>query len=439
MSKRLLKSLLFLSYVVSAGTVRAQDLTLLGGALTSDLPPTAALQLPAPNVADDRRQFHIDGHGDFHTSFEFTKIDNKPVLGPNFNHVSCGGCHVEDGRGPIRFAKSPPGSAMLIKVSVKGRKKNGAPKDVPGVGEQLQDHTLQGKSRFNIKLSYSKVRGQYPDGTRYTLRRPIVSFSIPGFDSRKILSSVRMTPPTIGMGLLEAIPNETLIAMSDPGDLDKDGISGRVSYVADLETGTKTVGRFGFRATHVNIRQQSAAAFFNDMGMTSEILKKSGQPIEVSPEVLARVQFYLQAAGVTPARDQSDPDVIAGKALFQQVNCSGCHKMTLQTGPGLTLEVANQEIHPFTDLLLHDMGPDLADNRPEFTATGREWRTTPLWGLGLFDVLSRSAPGFLHDGRARNFEEAILWHGGEAKKSREAFKALTKTERAQLIRFLRSL
>ncbi|WKZ57367.1 MAG: di-heme oxidoredictase family protein [Bdellovibrionota bacterium] len=418
----------------------AQDITNLGGDLTSDLPIDTALELPAPNISSEELfQLHLAGHTDFHGSFLFTKLNGKRVLGPHFNHNSCGACHVKDGRGPIRISSRPPGSSVLVKVSLRGLNPDGSPRDVPRVGEQLQNHSIDGSTRYDIRLRWRTVRGVYPDGTKYTLRRPQLSFKIPGIRSTKVVHSIRMSPPTIGMGLLEAVPAATIVAMSDPDDLDGDGISGRVSYVPNLETGQIEVGRFGWRATQPTLKQQAAAAFFHDMGLTNELFLPEGKAQEIPDEQLARVVFYSQAAGVTPARDQDHPDVVAGKALFQQINCDSCHVMTLQTGDSEVVEVANQEFHPFTDLLLHDMGPDLADERPEFSATQREWRTPPLWGLGLHPFLSSKRPGYLHDGRARTIEEAILWHGGEALSSRESFKDLSAAERFQLIRFLQSL
>jgi CxxC motif-containing protein (DUF1111 family) len=243
------------------------------------------------------------------------------------------------------------------------------------------------------------------------------------------------------MGLLEAVPAHRIFALVDPADRDKDGISGRASFVPDLETGKYALGRFGWRATHPTLKQQTAAAFAHDMGMTNELFRDSDGAFEVPSDLLDQVRFYQQAAGVTPARDQNNSDVVAGKALFQRINCSGCHTMTLVTGESPYSGVANQVIHPFTDLLLHDMGVGLKDNRPEFSASGKEWRTPPLWGIGLAEVLTLSQKriGFLHDGRARTIEEAILWHRGEAQRSRDAFKSLRRNEREQLITFLRSL
>lgn len=425
---------------LTVANAHAQDLERLGGDLTSTNPREVVLQLPAPNITSEERfNFHLDGHTTFHISFDLPGADGKVPLGPLFNHNSCGGCHVNDGRGPISFSRRPPGSPMLIKVSLKGLNPDGSPRDVPGVGEQLQDHTISGKSKFNIKLKWLPVKGKYPDGTKYTLRKPDLTFDIPKINKRKVVSSLRMSPPVIGQGLLEAVPDETILAMADPDDADGDGISGRVNMVPNRETNTLAIGRFGFRASHPTVRQQSAAAFVHDMGVSNDIFKDGAEVPELPTIELDRVEFYLQVAGVPQAADQSDPDVIAGKGLFQTVGCDGCHKMTLTTGDSPIPELSRQEFHPFTDLLLHFMGKGLADKRDEFSALGSEWKTTPLWGLGLTEVLSKAKPGFLHDGRARTIEEAILWHDGEAFRTREAFKALPKAQRDQLIRFLRSL
>ena len=413
----------------------SQDITKQGGDLTNfSFPLDILLEIPAPNVTDSERfDKHLSGHGDFHNAF------NDDVVGPKFNHNSCGGCHFKDGRGQIKFSKNATGSPMLVKVSMRGLKFDGSPQDVPDVGEQLRDHDINGKILHDIKLKWEYVRGSYPDGTRYKLRKPILTYKIPNVNLKKVVSSLRMTPPIIGMGLLEAVPDTTLEEMSDPIDRDGDGISGELSIVPDLETNLRAYGRFGFRATHVNLKQQSAAAFFNDMGMTNEVIRDTDIFPEVSEELMSRVVLYQQIAGVPPARDQSNPNIIAGKELFQRINCSGCHKMTLRTGNSAVPEVANQEFHPFTDLLLHDMGRGLSDKRPEFTASGREWRTSPLWGLGTQKVISKARTGYLHDGRARNLEEAILWHDGEAADSRKKFKDLSKKERTHLIEFLNSL
>lgn len=417
-------------------------LTNLGGDLSFQNHTTVAFQLPAPNISSqERKDFHVLGFSNFTKQFNLSDKNGKFKLGPFFNHISCIGCHVNDGRGALKFTKRPPGSPMLIKVSLKGLKKNGAPKDVPGVGEQLQDHVVGGGSRFNIRLKYRYSAGAYPDGTPFELRRPVVSFKIPGINAKKVVSSLRQTPPVVGMGLLEAVPEETLLALADPDDTKTpDGISGEVNYVPNREGKGLAVGRFGFRASHPTVRQQTAAALFFDMGLNNSIFKNKGEKSEVSAEVLGSTTFYLHAATVPVARNQTDPDVIAGFQLFQQVGCHSCHQIRLKTGSHEVPEISDQEFHPFTDLLLHDMGDGLADTRPEFSASGSEWRTSPLWGIGLTETLAPpSGAGFLHDGRARTIEEAILWHGGEAAAAQQAFMALTAAERAQLIKFLQSI
>ena len=422
-----------------ADSIKAQDITNLGGDLTSHLPAFASLQLPSPNITSkEREDFHFSSHAQFHAPFD-TLIPGKVRVGPKFNHTSCGGCHVNDGKGPIKFSNGVDGSSMLVKVSLKGLLPNGLPRDVPGVGEQLQDHQVKGRSPFNIRLRWKFIEGKFPDGKKYKLRKPDLSFKIPRVNKRKIIHSLRMTPSVIGMGLLEAVPDSTLIALSDPNDANKDGISGKINMVIDRESNSKKIGRFGFKASHPTLKQQSAAAFFHDMGVTSSLFNPDNEEIEVSDEDLDKITFYQQVPGVHKAKDQSNPDVIRGKEIFQEINCHSCHVMTLKTGNSPIPELANQTFHPFTDLLLHDMGPGLADKRAEFSAQGREWRTTPLWGIGLTKELSPARPGFLHDGRARNIQEAIIWHGGEAKASRNAFMKLKASDRKKLILFLNTL
>ena len=439
---RFFSCLALATYLVAAPLVWAQDITDLGGDLSSQDFSFNALQLPAPNISSrERFEEHLSTHRTFHKSFNNPSKGGSFKLGPRFNHVSCGGCHVNVGRGQVKFARRfDEGSSLLLKVSLKGRGKDGKPRDVPGIGEQLQDHHVDGRRLYNIRLRWRYSQGYFDDGTPYELRRPVVSFDIPGINPKNIVSSLRQTPPVIGSGLLEAVPSELLVAMSDPDDLDGDGISGEINYVPNLETGQLDVGRFGFRATHPSVKQQSAAAFFFDMGITNDLFREAGRNKELPTATLNKSEFYLQAATIPAARNQSDPDVIAGKLLFQQIGCDDCHKMTLTTGNHPVPELVDQTFHPFTDLLLHDMGPGLADRRPEYKASGREWRTSPLWGLGIIDaLLTRGRPGFLHDGRARTITEAILWHGGEAAASQQQFKALSASERDQLLAFLNSI
>ncbi len=420
----------------------AEDVTKLGGDLSSTLPERHAIQVGAPNIVDRVRfERQLSGFPVFHTLRR--KSDG---LGPEFNSNSCVSCHVNNGRGPAKFGRSlSVGSSMVVKVSLRGLNADRSPRDVPGIGEQLRDHNIRGRRQFDISLKWATVTGKYSDGTKYELRRPDLSFKIPKSNARRLVSSLRMTPALIGMGLLEAISEETILALADADDSNGDGISGHPNYVTDDRTGERRIGRFGFRARHTTVEQQSAAAAFHDIGVTSILFlgnaDRSGvvPAPELSDDDLDRLTIYQAIAGVPFARNQEDPQVVRGKERFQSIGCDACHRMTLQTGTVKDAELSNQTFHPFTDLLLHDMGKGLADKRPEFSASGSEWRTTPLWGLGFSETLSSVKALYLHDGRARTVEEAILWHGGEAAGVKDRFSALAKSERDDLIAFLRSL
>lgn len=430
-------NIFFLANLLIAATAYADgvDVTLLGGDLSSDFTDRNAIQLTAPNVVDAELKLdQLNGFEIFHV------INNKMAgLGPLFNNNSCGACHVNNGRGKTKFAPGRLGSTMVIKVALKGQNEDGSPKDVPKLGEQLLDIPLKGPLRHEIKLTYKSVKGKYADDTSYTLRKPKLRFVIGNKREKKFAYSLRMTPMVIGPGLLEAISDSTILGFADPDDTNNDGISGRPQYVPNHESNELEIGRFGFKASHPTLRQQSAAAAFHDMGITNSVFFKPNKPIELSDEHLYILEVYQVLAGVPKARNQDDPEVMAGKALFSSIGCDDCHKMEITTGTHFYSELSNQVIHPFTDLLLHDMGPGLADTRPEFEASGSEFRTTPLWGLGFSETLSNVTATFLHDGRARSIEEAILWHGGEAEASQGNFRNLNAADRAALLAFLKSL
>lgn len=264
--------------------------------------------------------------------------------------------------------------------------------------------------------------------------------------------SPRAAPAMIGLGLLEAIPEEDIVAAADEDDADGDGISGRPNRVWNKDTGKQALGRLGWKANQPDMHHQAAGAFLGDMGITSSLfsspdcteaesdcaLAPNGGEPEIGDERLDRVVFYSRTLAVPARRDVDDPGVVSGKHLFEQAGCAACHTQSFRTGEFEIAELANQKIHPYTDLLLHDMGPELSDDRPDFLAAGEEWRTPPLWGLGLVHVVNHHRY-LLHDGRARGFAEAILWHGGEAEASREAFRALPREDREALISFLESL
>jgi CxxC motif-containing protein (DUF1111 family) len=351
---------------------------------------------------------------------------------------------VGNGRGPIKFRNGFPGSTMVVKTSFKGLNEDGSPKDVTGIngiGEQLQNHAVGMRNGIKVELNYRIISGQYFDGSKYELKKPILTFTVRGRKKRNIITSLRMTPPVIGPGLLEAIPDSTLILLSDPNDSDGDGISGKINYVNDVKSNTKKIGRFGFKASHPTVEQQSAAAAFHDIGITNKLFRGTQFLKEMTDEDLEKLVIYQKLAGVPIARNQSNPKVLRGKEYFKEIGCNKCHIMEMRTENFADPELANQVFHPFTDLLLHDMGKGLADKRAEFSASGAEWRTTPLWGLGFAKEIAdpKQKLVYLHDGRASTIEEAILWHGGEAARSQIKFRSLPKQARNDLLEFLKSL
>ena len=257
-----------------------------------------------------------------------------------------------------------------------------------------------------------------------------------------------------GLGLLEAVSEADVVALADENDANGDGISGRPNYVWDVAAQALRLGRFGWKANQPSLRQQTAAAYNGDMGITTGLFSlepaagqsqagnqpPSSAPADLPDAELAKATFYVQTLGVPARRDVNNDQVKAGKALFVSAKCASCHVARLNTSPaaGLPAETAGQTIYPYTDLLLHDMGPGLADHRPDFRASGSEWRTPPLWGIGLSEVVNGHST-FLHDGRARSLTEAIMWHGGEAQSSAEAVGRMSAADRAKLLAFLKSL
>lgn len=411
----------------------SQDFSLLGGDLTSDLLGRHAIQVSAPNVtSEERRTLQLSGFTPFHQIFS-----KEEGVGPRFTNSSCAGCHVENGKGFLDVrASNITGSSAVIKIGMKNS--SGFPRPIRRLGNQIPLSDKKNVKKFKVRLNWEKLIGSYPDGNQYVLRRPKISFELPRYvNLNRVVSSLRMSPAMIGMGLLESISEETLIALSDPLDFNEDGISGRLNLVPDLETGTTRIGRFGFKAVHPTVKQQSAAAFFNDMGLTTSLFKDSNLSPEINDETLFRLVIYLKLAGVPSARLQNTQPIYIGRSLFKSIGCADCHKMQVMTKSTTDPELDSQLILPYTNLLLHDMGKDLADNFNEFGANGSEWRTTPLWGLGY--SVSDVKRLFLHDGRARTIEEAILWHGGEAARARDNFKRLSAVERTLVLEFLNSL
>jgi CxxC motif-containing protein (DUF1111 family) len=348
--------------------------------------------------------------------------------------------------------------SMLVRISIPGPGDHGGPQLHPAYGGQLNERAIRGvPPEGRTEITYEDVPGTYGEGSSYLLQRPVYSFRDLAFGSLDgALISPRVAPQMIGLGLLESVPEATLEAIADPDDADDDGISGRVNRVWSDAAQAMRPGRFGWKANKASMTDQAAGAALGDIGLTSRLHPEKNCPESqadcraayVTPEAdgpdlsdafLEKLVFYSQAIAVPQQRNAEDREVRQGEALFRSAGCASCHMPALETGPDAVLpELANQVFHPFTDLLLHDMGPGLADGRPDFEATGSEWRTPPLWGLGLVETVN-GHDRLLHDGRARGFAEAILWHGGEAEAAKEAFRTMPAEDRAALIAFLKSL
>ena len=428
---------------------------LLGGETTAFSAGSNAFELSARNLNNEERRVFEVGDSFFNQNWVTApaSTEARDGLGPVFNAQSCSSCHSHDGRARPPENDEDPVRGLLLRLSVMTP---GGPHDEPVYGDQLQDRAIIGvPAEGRIGIRYETVEGEYPDGTAFTLRKPSYEVLDPAFGPLDpgVMISPRIAPVTFGTGLLEAIPEEDILARSDPEDADRDGISGRPNMVLDVATGTNVLGRFGWKANQPTVEQQSAGAFLGDIGITSSYFPEencvdtqtlcreapNGGDPEVPDERLAKVTFYLQTLAVPAMRDVDEPEVQQGARLFVTTGCSSCHTPRHETPEDYPIRaLADQVFFPFTDLLLHDMGKGLADNRPDGLATGSEWRTPPLWGIGLVEVVNGHTT-FLHDGRARNLEEAILWHGGEAEQARDNFMGLSSDEREALIRFLRSL
>ncbi len=420
----------------------------LGGQTTlpyqSSNEPEHRFKQTAGNIAPINAQPFMLGRRLHHTDFgdgahsetgnpAFTEQAGK--LGPKFIARSCVQCHVNNGRA------LPPaiGAPMLQTVMKVGGDASGSPH--PTLGSVLQPLSTSGPGEASAVIaSYTNINGQYGDGPLYTLQKPSYAFA----GVTPLYFSARLAPPLVGLGLLEAVSETSVLAQADPDDADLDGISGRLQTLLDPETGQLRLGRFTSKGGKARLSHQIAAALNTDMGVTTPIFpnlegETTGGPPELAAADLDRLTRYIALLGVSARRDLTDAQALQGEALFTSAQCAACHTPNLTTSPFHPMtELHNQAIHPYTDLLLHDMGPGLADNMGELGATGSEWRTPPLWSIGLTAGVS-GGEAYLHDGRARSLEEAILWHDGEAAAAKEAFRTMSAADRAALIKFLKSL
>lgn len=388
-----------------------------------------AFSLPAPGLSDAQKTTFVIGNSFFKKAWVAAPASTtaRDGLGPHFIARSCGACHAR-----------------------------GGPRPEPTYGGQFNNDANHGVApEGRVDIRYQAIAGSYADGETYSLRKPTYTLTGLGYGDLHpaTLISPRIAPQVIGLGLLEAIPEADILAHAERQRSEGRGIAGRPNRVWDAAAGRMRLGRFGWKANVASVAHQSAGAFHGDIGITSRLFPEQdctptqadclaaiagGKP-EIDDRRLGQVIFYTQTLAV-PARRQPDaPQVLRGEALFHAGQCASCHVPGHTTGPHPDIpQFAGQKIWPYTDLLVHDMGEGLADGRPDFDADGRQWRTPPLWGLGLVPTVNGHST-LLHDGRARNFAEAVLWHGGEAEASREFFRTLPRSDRAALIRFLESL
>ena len=427
-----------------------------------------AFSLPSANLSPIRRLDFSVGNSFFHNPWVIAPATTtaRDGLGPLFNTNACQNCHVRDGRGHPPAPDAFSAVSMLVRLSIPNDPAYAKVIEQQGVvpepvyGGQLQDMAVPGVApEGKVRVDYEPQIVRFKDGTEVELRKPTLVLTQLGYgpmhpDTR---FSARIAPPMIGLGLLEAISDADILRNTDPKTADKAAIVGRANWVWDDAQQKTVLGRFGWKAGQPNLNQQNVHAFSGDMGLTTSLRPfddctdaqvackqapngngRDGEQ-EVSENILRLVLFYTRNLAVPVRKDVDSPQVLAGKNLFFQAGCQGCHTPTFTTSANAAEpELANQTIRPYSDLLLHDMGPGLADNRSEFAAGGQDWRTAPLWGIGLNQTVSGHTQ-FLHDGRARNLLEAVLWHGGEAEPARQHVLTFNAEQRAALLAFLNSL
>ncbi|WP_085636559.1 MULTISPECIES: di-heme oxidoredictase family protein [unclassified Pseudomonas] len=439
-----------------------------GGSATVNKSDRNAFSLPSANLPPSRRVDFSVGNSFFRSPWVIAPSTTtaRDGLGPLFNTNACQGCHIKDGRGHPPAPDAVNAVSMLVRLSIPDAPEFAKVIEQTGVvpepvyGGQFQDMAVPGVApEGKVRVEYTPVPVRFKDGTEVELQKPLLQLTQLGYgpmhpDTR---FSARVAPPMIGLGLLEAIPEDAILANAAAQAKEGNGISGRPNRVWDDAQQKTVLGRFGWKAGQPSLNQQNVHAFSGDMGLTTSLRPfddctdaqaackqapngngPDGES-EVSDNILRLVLFYSRNLAVPARRGVDDPQVLAGKSLFFQAGCQSCHTPKYTTAADAAEpELANQVIRPYSDLLLHDMGEGLADHRTEFQASGREWRTPPLWGIGLTQTVSGHTR-FLHDGRARDLLEAVLWHGGEAQKAQQQVLSFNAEQRAALLAFLNSL
>lgn len=451
------KTILIISLLFNAQAEVPEDIGGVGSVSSSSL---HAFSLPMKNASREHRKSFMVGNSLFNQNWVSSpaSVKSRQGLGPIFNSMSCSACHFKDGRGRPPLKEDEKFSSILVRLSAveKDEKGNEIIVDEPVYGEQFNPKgILKVEGEGDVKIVWLQTRGSFPDGEIYSLIKPSLVFTELryGAMAKNLLTSLRVAPQVIGLGLLEAISEKDILANEDPNDKNGDNIKGVANYVFDREFKKNRLGRFGWKANQPSLKHQNAGAFNGDIGITSSLFPKqpcseaqteclkaySIKDYEIDDIDLNHVTTYTKILAVPKRRNVLDPEVKRGYENFKKIQCTACHVETFTTATVKGFpELSKQKIYPFTDLLLHDMGQELADFRPDGKANGRQWRTPPLWGIGLFKTVNGHTR-YLHDGRARDLTEAVLWHGGEAENSKKLFMALNKNERREVIKFLESL
>jgi CxxC motif-containing protein (DUF1111 family) len=445
-----------------------------GGATTQKQVGRNAFSQPAANLSLEERADFFIGNGLFRRLWVSapSSIQAADGLGPLYDARACQRCHLKDGRGHPPAGPDDSSVSMFLRLSVPpgpealeqpftARRESVVPE--PTYGAQLQDLAVAGiRPEGRMVIDYQEIPVELAGGEVAHLRKPAYSVADLGYGpmSADVMLSPRVAQPMIGLGLLEAIAEDDILAHADPDDSDGDGVSGRPNQIWSEEHQQPMLGRFGWKAGQPTLMQQSSSALAGDIGVSNPLVPNAWgecteaetacreapdgnsaqyEDLEAPSEVMDKILFYTRHLAPPARRALYDARTLHGKELFYDAGCIACHVPKFVTArDAAEPALQHQLIWPYSDLLLHDMGEGLADHRPEGLADGREWRTQPLWGIGLTEAVSGHTD-FLHDGRARNLTEAILWHGGEAQGARDRFGAMTKEEREALIAFLNSL
>jgi CxxC motif-containing protein (DUF1111 family) len=446
-------SLLLLVFILSSCQKDNENtVELSGGDTTIFSAGPDSYTFPLANLDAAGNEKHFAADGVFGQQFVTAPANQAGGIGPLFNQNSCESCHIRNGRGTVPQMENDPNTGLLLRISMSNTINDGRLLPVPGFGLQLQHKAIFGSQAEGI-LTRSEVQSivTFIDGTKRTISKHTYGITNPYISlASDVLISPRNAPPVYGLGLLESISESDITAYEDEFDMNSDNISGRKNIVFDVLKNKPSMGRFGWKAEQPTAGQQAADAAHNDMGLTNHYFPVEhcdGQEncingrqstLDIDDETVDLLAYYFQTLAPPAARNQNSKEIQDGKKIFIDIKCGSCHVPSWTTSTHPIAQLSNQKIYPYTDLLLHDMGEELSDRRPVARATGNEWRTPPLWGIGLTKVVNPKAT-FLHDGRAKSIEEAILWHGGEGEQSTLAYTKLNSTQRAALIKFLESL